>query len=350
MHGTTGDGMMKALIWEGPREMTLRDVVRPEPAPDEVVIRVAYCGICGSELSGYLGHNALRVPPLIMGHEFSGEVVGLGSDVAAVAPDLRPGSSVTVDPMIYDGTCRHCRAGQHHLCMARSLVGAHRPGAFAAYVAVPAHVVFPLPPAMDLRVGALTEPTACAMRVAELMGDVSGQTLLIVGAGAIGLLTLQVLLQRGAERVFISDTNAGRLAAAAELGGRTLNPVRHDVVAEVREATHGQGVSRALDAVGKAVTRAQCVAATERGGLVLLSGLHEEVSELPIADIIRNEITVQGSFCYTPDNVREAIELLAKGAVVGGPWVVDAPLSEGRAWFERLVGDPGAVAKVLLVP
>ena len=350
MHDSTGDEMMKALVWEGPREMTVRDVARPAPAPDEILIRVAYCGICGSELSGYLGHNALRVPPLIMGHEFSGEVVALGDEVASMTNALSVGSRVTVDPMVYDGTCRYCRAGQHHLCLARSLVGAHRPGAFAAYVAVPAHVVYALPQEMDLRVGALAEPTACAVRIAELMGDVAGRAVLIVGAGTIGLLTLRILLLRGAAGVFISDTNAGRLAAARELGGHTLNPVQQDVVTVVREATGGQGVAIALDAVGKAVTRAQCVAATERGGLVLLSGLHEEVSEMPAAEVIRNEITVQGSFCYTPDNVREAIELLAQGTVASGSWVVDAPLSEGRAWFERLVGNPGAVAKVLLVP
>jgi 2-desacetyl-2-hydroxyethyl bacteriochlorophyllide A dehydrogenase len=348
--GSMGGETMRALIWEGPREMTVRDVAVPTPAPDEVLIRVAYCGICGSELSGYLGHNALRVPPLIMGHEFSGKIVALGSEAGAANAALGAGAKVTVDPMVYDGTCRYCLEGRQHLCLDRSLIGAHRPGAFAEVVAAPAHMVFALPAAMDLRTGALSEPTACAVRIVQLMGDVTDKDVLIVGAGTIGLLTLQVLRHRGAGIVFISDTNAGRLATAAALGGEVLNPIEQDVAAAVRARTGGRGVSCALDAVGKAVTRRQCVAATERAGLVLLSGLHEEVSEMPVAEVIRSEITLQGTFCYTPDNVREAISLLDRGAVSFGSWVIDAPLDEGRAWFERLVGDPGEVAKVLLIP
>ncbi len=341
---------MKALVWEGPREMSLHDEPVPSAAPDEVLVEVAYCGICGSELSGYLGHNALRVPPLIMGHEFSGRIAAVGDEVRTGYPNLAVGAKVTVDPMVYDGTCRYCREGRQHLCLHRSLIGAHRPGAFAEFVAAPAHMVFALPDAMDLRTGALTEPTACAVRIAALMGEVEGRDVLIVGAGTIGLLTLQVLLHRGAGRVFVSDTNPARLAMAGDLGANAMDPTRMDVVAYVRDQTGGQGVSRALDAVGKAVTRRQCVSATERAGLVLLSGLHEETSAMPAADIIRGEITVQGSFCYTPSDVSQAISLLDEGVIAIGPWATEAPLGDGRAWFERLVGDPGKVAKVLLVP
>ncbi len=341
---------MKALVWEGPRAMSVHDEPVPSVAPDEVLVKVAYCGICGSELSGYLGHNALRVPPLVMGHEFSGHITEIGDDVWTHNPELAVGARVTVDPMVYDGTCRYCREGRQHLCLHRSLIGAHRPGAFAQYVAAPAHMVFTLPDAMDLRTGALTEPTACAMRIATLMGEVEGQDVLIVGAGTIGLLALQVLLHRGAGRVFVSDTNPARLAMAGDLGADAINPIETDVVAYVLERTGGYGVSRALDAVGKAVTRKQCVSATERAGLVLLSGLHEESSAMPAADIIRGEITVQGSFCYTPSDVTQAISLLDEGVISIGSWVTEAPLGDGRAWFERLVGDPGEVAKVLLVP
>ena len=345
-----GSETMKALVWEGPREMSLRNEPMPSLDAKDVLIKVAYCGICGSELSGYLGHNALRVPPLIMGHEFSGDVVAVGAQAKAAYPGLTPGVKVTVDPMIYDGTCRYCQEGLNHLCTGRRLIGAHQPGAFAEYVTAPAHMVFPLPAEMDLPTGALSEPTACAVRIASLMGDVAGKEILIVGAGTIGLLTLQVIQHRGAARIFVSDTNAARLAVAADLGAVALNPFEVDIADRVRAETGGRGVSVALDAVGKAVTRKQCVSASERAGLVLLSGLHEETSAMPVADIIRAEITVQGTFCYTPEDVIEAIGLLDQGVVNVGPWVIEAPLSEGRAWFERLVGDPGQVAKVLLVP
>lgn len=341
---------MKALVWLGPREMAIQDEPWPELDDDEVLIKVAYCGICGSELSGYLGHNALRVPPLIMGHEFSGEIIAMGENAQEHNPALEEGVRVTVDPMVFDGTCRYCSQGLNHLCTNRRLIGAHRPGAFAEVVAVPARQVFMLPPEMELRTGALTEPVACAVRIQKLAGRVDESDVLIVGAGTIGLLTMQVMLHRGAARVFISDTNAERLEAAAELGGETLNPKELDIVERVMDATDGRGVPFALDAVGKAVTRAQCVAAVERGGKVLLSGLHEETSEMPVADIIRKELTAQGTFCYTPADISEAIHLLDEGAVEPGDWVIDAPLAEGGTWFDRLVDDEAQAAKVLLKP
>lgn len=341
---------MKALIWEGPRRMALQDEPVPIAGEDEVLVEVAYCGICGSELSGYLGHNALRKPPLIMGHEFSGEVVAAGRVAKRSHPSLVPGTRVTADPMIFDGTCTYCRQGLHHLCLDRNLVGAARPGAFAEYVAIPARQVFVLPPEVDLRTGALAEPVACAVRIAALARCGGDGQVLIVGAGTIGLLSLQVLRHRGVTRVFVADTNAERLAVAADMGAEVLNPLEGDVVARVRAATGEDGVDVAVDAVGKAVTREQCVAATRRGGRVILSGLHEETSAMPVADMIRREITGQGSFCYTPEDFGEAIGLLERKVIGPGPWMVDADLAEGRTWFERLVGDPGGAVKVLLQP
>ncbi len=342
--------MMKALVWTGPREMVIRQVPAPTVDPDEVLIRVAYSGICGSELSGYLGHNALRVPPLIMGHEFSGIVEAVGENVQSQTPELSVGDRVTANPMIYDRTCPYCQEGLTHLCLGRQLVGAHRPGSFAEFVSVPAHVIYRLPDGLGLREGALTEPTACAVRIVRLMGDISGRDVLIVGTGTLGLLSLQVALVRGAGRIFVVDTNVKRLSVASELGGVPLDPHERDIVTEVEQATKGLGVDVALDAVGAAITRAQCIQAVRRAGRVILSGLHDEVSSMPVADVIRKELTLQGSFCYTPDDFQTALTMLSEGRLTVGRWVVTAPLVEGRAWFERLVGDPGSIAKVLLVP
>jgi 2-desacetyl-2-hydroxyethyl bacteriochlorophyllide A dehydrogenase len=345
---------MQALVWEGARQMALKELPLPVLAKDEVMIEVAYCGICGSELSGYLGHNALRKPPLVMGHEFSGTIVAMGEDATHHHPALELGARVTADPMIFDATCAYCAQGQNHLCINRTLVGAARPGAFARYVTVPGRVVFLLPDEVSLRTGAMVEPTACAVRIASLATGLRDATVLIVGAGTIGLLTLQVMRHRGAARVFVSDTNAERLAFAAELGGEALNPLEVDVVQEVRSAVAGvtdyDGVDLAVDAVGKAVTREQCVSAVRRGGQVLLSGLHEEASAMPVADMIRREITAQGTFCYTPGDFSEAIKLIDQGVIAFGDWVVDAPLAEGGAWFDTLVDDPGGAVKVLLQP
>lgn len=338
---------MEALVWEGPERMALKDWPEPAPGPGEVLIEVGFAGICGSELGGYLGHNALRVPPLVMGHEFAGTVVAVGPETGT---DLQPGDRVTCNPMVPCGDCAFCADGLPHLCARRSLVGAHRPGAFAQRVAVPARATFRLPDNMSLQQGAMVEPVAVAIRLGRLAGDVEGKTVLVIGAGPIGLLALQVLRDRGAGRVYCSDLDAARLAMAREVGATGIDPRSEDPVELLRGATDGLGAHLTIDAVGSAETRAQAVAATRSAGTVLLSGLHAEASEFPASEVIRREIVVRGTFCYTADDFAEAIDAVASGRLTLAPWVVEAPLGEGGAWFDRLIKAPGDVSKVLLVP
>ena len=341
---------MKALVWEAARTMSLRDEPAPTAAADEIVVRVGHAGICGSELSGFLGHNALRLPPLIMGHEFAGEIVELGALVPEFRPDLALGALVTANPLWYCGDCALCAAGLNQLCGNRRLIGAHRPGAFAEYVSAPAKLALPLPAGMDTRIGALTEPVGCAVRIGELAGDVADADCLIIGAGPIGLLSLQMLRYQGAARVFIAEIDEARLMMGEALGGIPIQASAVDTVAAAREATAGAGVAVSVDAVGTALTREQCVAATSASGRLILSGLHEESSMMPVAAMIRSEITAVGSFAYTPANFARALELLAAGAIGLDPWIHEAPLGEGGAWFERLIEAPGDVSKVLLKP
>ncbi len=340
---------MKALVWEGPRLFVMREQDKPRASSNEVVLRVAFAGICGSELSGYLGHNALRVPPLVMGHEFSGEIVELGGSAPEVNPALKLGQRVTVNPLASCGHCDYCKAGLNHLCPSRKLIGAHRAGAFAEFVSVPAELVHVLPEGTSTRVGALAEPVAVAVRIAELAGNVQDQTVLVMGAGPIGLLVLQVLKARGANQVFVADLDVERLEMAEKLGGEILNPKAVDVIATVREATNGLGAFVSVDAVGAAVTRAQCVSATRSNGTVILSGLHEENTLMPTADIIRREISLKGSFAYTPANFTQALEMLIQNQIHLDN-IIQAPLEEGGKWFERLISAPGNIAKVLLIP
>ncbi len=341
---------MKVLMWTAPRQMELQEHPMQEVQPDEVLVKVAFAGICGSELSGYLGHNALRVPPLVMGHEFSGEIASLGSAATTANSNLAEGQKVTVNPLSCIGDSVLQQQGLDQLCPTRQLLGAHRPGAYAEYVAVPARSVMPLPSELPLRLGALTEPVGCAVRIGELAGSLSAKTCLIMGAGPIGLLSLQLFLYLNAAKVFIVDLEPERLAMGVELGGQPIDPRRQDVVDIVMQASNNRGVEVAVDAVGTAITRQQCISAAMPTGTVILSGLHEETSVMPAADIIRREIVVRGSFAYSPANFAAAIDLLAQGKIRLDPWIVEAPLADGGQWFDRLIDAPGNVSKVLLVP
>src|SRR5438046_1588103 len=181
---------MEALVWLGPREMKLQPVVLPQPRQGELLIAVHAAGICGSELSGYLGHNSLRVPPLVMGHEAAGEVIASTDGTFADGSAARMGVRVTFNPLLTCGICDRCQRGQSNLCRQRQLIGVHRFGAFAQFVAVPAPQCYPLPAGFSETVASLAEPLACSLRAVKLTQVRSEQSLLILGAGPIGLFAL----------------------------------------------------------------------------------------------------------------------------------------------------------------
>lgn len=339
---------MQALVWEGPRQMVMREVEQPQPAPDEVLIQVAYSGICGSELGGYLGHNSLRKPPLIMGHEFSGEIVALGEQAAAIRPGLEVGQRVTVNPLIHNPWSRAALKGRPNLDRARKIIGIHRPGSYAHYVTAPATNTYPIPDGLSLEHAALTEPLACAIRAAKLSGVRATDRVLITGLGPIGLLALQVVKAGGARTIIATDTDPDRRAIGAQLGATVLDPRAVNVVETVRAQTDGEGVDAAIDAVGATATRRECIEAVTWGGTVVLTGLHDEESNLQSNYIIRSEITLRGSFAYTTLDFEDALHWLAEGRLEIDPWLVKAPLAEGGACFERLLGKPGPIAKILL--
>jgi threonine dehydrogenase-like Zn-dependent dehydrogenase len=257
---------------------------------------------------------------------------------------------VTVNPLAGCGRCGHCREKQRNRCATRKLIGAHFPGGYAEYAIVPAANAVPLPLRMTNRTGALTEPAAVGFRIGELCGDVKNEDVFVAGAGPIGLFAMQALRLRGAARIFISDTHPARLAMGEALGGIPVDPRENNVIALIREATGGCGVAAAVDAVGIEATREQCVKATRIAGAVALSGLHDETGPFPAADIIRREIVVRGSYCYSDEDFQSALAHLETGAMGLDPWIEEAPLEEGGHWFERLLSEPGNVSKVLLRP
>ena len=339
---------MQALVWEGPRQMNMREVPDPTPAADEVLIRVAYSGICGSELGGYLGHNSLRVPPLVMGHEFAGEIVALGEQAATVNPRLAIGQRVTVNPLVHNPWSKAALKGRQNLNRERKIIGIHRPGSYAQLVAAPASNTYPIPDSLSLEHAALAEPLACAIRAAKLSGATSTDRVLVTGLGPIGLLAMQVLKSSGVRAIIATDTDSDRRAIGEHFGVTVLNPIETNVVEAVRKGTDGEGVDMAIDAVGADVTRRECIESVTWGGKVIFTGLHAEESNIQANYIIRSEINIQGSFAYTTLDFEDALNWLAEGRLEIEPWLIREPLANGGANFERLLSKPGPVAKILL--
>jgi threonine dehydrogenase-like Zn-dependent dehydrogenase len=346
----TLDDTMDALVWLGPRDMVQRAEPLPRLADGEVLVAVGAVGICGSELSGFLGQNSLRVPPLIMGHECAGRIVEATTGTFATGQSATVGTRVTFNPLVVCGTCDRCRAGRTNLCRHRQLVGAHRPGAFAQFVAVPTTQCYPLSDHLSLVAGALAEPLACSIHAVVQALVQPNQSLLVLGAGPIGLCAVAAARAQGVEQIIVSDMAPQRLEIARRWGARTVINVREqNVVAAVQERYPG-GVDSAIDAVGATAVRQQALQAVVPGGRVVLIGLHEEESVLPANYLVRQEIALTGSFAYTEADFAMAVDLLARGVVQpSADWLEERPLSAGPAAFAELVDGLAQAAKIVLI-
>lgn len=340
---------MESLVWLGPHKMEMQHAALPELSAGEVLIAVSAAGICGSELSGYLGQNSLRKPPLVMGHEAAGRVAQSTQGTFADGNPAQVGTRVTFNPLVTCGECDRCRVGLTNLCRQRQLIGAHRPGAFAQFVAVPATQCHPLPDALSDTIASLTEPLACSLRAVKLTQAHPEQSLLILGAGPIGLFALIAARAEGIKRVYVSDLSEPRLAVARRWGAsETINVREHDVLATVQEIVPG-GVDTVIDAVGANVTRAQAVQAVVPGGNVVFIGLHDETSSLDTNYLVRQEITIRGSFSYDQSDFKRAFDLLAHGLLQAGTdWLEERPLSAGASSFAELVAGQVAATKIVL--
>ncbi|HEX4207202.1 MAG TPA: galactitol-1-phosphate 5-dehydrogenase [Ktedonobacteraceae bacterium] len=340
---------MEALVWLGPRAMEMLPTAVLEPRPGEVLIAVRAAGICGSELSGYLGQNSLRTPPLVMGHEAAGQIVQSTEGTFADGSPARVGARVTFNPLVTCGVCDRCRAGLTNLCRQRQLIGAHRPGAFAPFVTVPAAQCHPLPDDLSDTIASLTEPLACSLRAVKLTQVRPKQSLLILGAGPIGLFALIAARAEGIKRVYVSDLSEPRLAVARQWGAsETINVHEHDVLKTIQELSPG-GVDTVIDAVGANATRAQAVQAVVPGGNVVFIGLHDETSSLATNYLVRQEITIHGSFSYDHSDFKRAFDLLTQGLLrAGTDWLEERPLAAGPSSFAELVDGQAVATKIVL--
>ncbi len=341
---------MKALVYTAIRTLEMREIAAPQAADSEVLVRVRATGICGSDVHGFLGLQARRQPGLVLGHETMGDVQAVGPGVDSSLLGVR----VAVNPLISCLNCRACAAGRHNCCAQWRLLGMDRmQGGFAETIAVPARNVHRLPDHVSDAAAVMIEPLANAF---HLVGHIPAHagvlpTAAIFGCGTLGAAILSVALARGIQVVAQSESNPHRARVAAELGApRVLNAREDDAVAEIARLTNGRGVDVAIDAVGSQETRSTAAKCVTRGGTALLLGLHEDVSSFDFSDIMRREVRLQCSYCYTERDFAAAFDFVCSGAADYARWTDILPLEQGQNAFERLVSDPGDRLKIVLQP
>ena len=343
---------MKALLLSEYGRLDTVDVPMPRPGPDEVLVRVEACGICGSDVHGFDGSSGRRIPPLIMGHEAAGTMAAVGPN----ATKFKPGAPVTFDSTIYCGHCQYCLKGEMNLCENRQVLGVsisefRREGAFADYVVVPERIVHALPENVPFPEAAMVEPLAVAAHAVSLSQVPEEGTVLVVGAGMIGLLVLTVLRAEGCNNVIVTDIDESRLQLAKDLGATAvINGKTADTVAEVKKLTGGEGVDVALEAVGGTPTVKMAIESTRKGGTVTLIGNIAPTVEIPLQAVVSRQIRLQGSAASSGE-YPHCIEMLANGTVNVKPLIsVVAPLEEGAQWFDRLHERHPNLMKVILSP
>jgi L-iditol 2-dehydrogenase len=343
---------MKALLLTEYSKLEMADLPIPQPAAQEVLIRVEACGICGSDVHGYDGSSGRRIPPIVMGHEAAGTIESVGSGVSG----YKKGDRVTFDSTIYCGECEYCRKGAMNLCGHREVLGVSTPefrraGAFADYVVVPSLVLYKLPDSVSFAEAAMVEPLSVAVHAVALSDIAKGSTALVVGAGMIGLLVLQALKEAGCSQIIVSDIDDTRLKLARDLGATaTVNAKTSDAIAEVKKLTNGAGVDTALEAVGSTPTIKAAIESVRRGGTVTLIGNISPTAEIPLQAVVSRQIRLQGSAASSGE-YPQAIDLIARGAVTVKPLITAvAPLEEGAQWFTRLHNREANLMKIVLNP
>ncbi len=306
---------MRAVVINKPGDIKVDTVPDPMARPHELIIRVGACGICGTDIHIAAGEFPPTPYPIIPGHEFAGEIVAIGSDVpqgiGTSGTRLTVGTRVAIDPSLFCGHCVFCRTGHGNLCLNWGALGDTVNGAFAEYVAVPAANAYVIPEHMSMREAALIEPISCAVHGIHRLAPRLGDTLLIVGAGTMGLILLQLALHAGIARVAVTDINAQRLARAAQLGAYRTH---HDLQALLAEEP--LGFDCVLDATGVAAAIEGAFSAVKRGGKLMIFGVAPQEARVSLSPfrIYNDEITVLGSMAVL-HSFGAALELLGSGAI-----------------------------------
>lgn len=351
---------MQAAVWHGRHDIRVEQVPLPGPPPAGwVQIRVHWCGICGSDLHEYVAGPVFipvdRPHPLtglkgqcILGHEFCGEIAALGEGVSGWAP----GDRVAADACQHCGRCAYCTGGRYNLCENLAFTGLMNNGAFAEWVNVPAELLYRLPDHFPTEAGALIEPLAVGMHAVKQAGSIVGQTVVVVGAGTIGLCTIMAARAAGAGRVIALEMSAARKAKAQEVGATlVLDPGQCDAVAEVKRLTDGYGAHVSFECIGHRDTAKLAVDVIRKAGKAVLVGIFEEPSSFNFFDIVATEKQVIGSLAYAGE-FADVIAFIADGRFDVTPLITGRiALTDivGRG-FEELVAHKDRNVKIIVRP
>lgn len=309
---------MKASRFLGNKTFAVTDLPTPHAGPGELVLRNQVCGVCGTDVHIYHGEpgSADVNPPVVLGHEYSGEVVEVGKGVTGFAV----GDHVTVDPNIYCGHCAYCQNGKKQLCPSMEAIGVTRDGGFAQYSLIPASQAFKLEPTVPWEAAAMAEPLACCLHGIDLAGIQVGDKVCVVGGGAIGLLMVQLAKLSGASQIVLSEPNEKRRQVGLQLGANAaLDPTRPDAQ-EAFAQVLGGGANVVIECVGNVPAVKSAFQFAGKGATVLLFSVPkvDATFDLPLFDVYKKELTIKGSF-VNPDTHARAVALINSGKVDFGP-------------------------------
>jgi len=336
---------MRALVYLPSYELEVREVPSPQPGADEVLLCVEAAGICGSDVHGVASRSPRRQPPLIMGHELTGEVVAAGGPAGEALVGMR----VAVNPQVPCGDCRSCRSGRENICARRDLIGGTRPGGFAELVAAPLRCIHPVSGDVPADVAVFCEPLATCVHALRLVPDTLVEVAVVLGAGTIGVLAAQVLRAAGTQVIVISEVDEARRRGAAATADAVVAP--DEVVEAVLGLTGGLGASLSVDAVGTDSTRRDSIRVLEPGGFAVWLGMHDQEAAIPAFDLVVREQRVQGSFAYTNPEFGRALGLLERGVIDPGRSHRATTLAESGDVFRGLLqGTSDGFLKAIVHP
>ena len=315
--------------------MEIEEIDNPILQPSEVLIKVHAVGICGSDIHGFSGKTGRRLPGMVMGHEISGEIIDLDSNVKK----FKVGQKVAVQPIIYCGSCKVCMEGNTSICLNKKMIGVNmaRVGGLAEYIAVPETNVFPLPQDMSYSLASLVEPFAVGISTARNSNIQQGKIVLIVGAGLIGQTILLAISEKKPKKIFIVDNNKRKLKIAEKLGAIPVDFTYQNPVEHVLKETNGLGVDIAIEAVGLTASVKTAMYATRPGGNIIWIGNSQKFIELDMQDVVTKGKSIQGVYCYSDDDFRDAIKFIDRNHATISTFVEEkVTLANASVLFAKL--------------